>query len=345
MARSDWGIGVVGLGGISEDHFEGYRRQGLTVIGGADIDPARVKAARDRYAGLFFTSDYRQLIDRPAVRIVDVAVPHDLLERRLPIVEHAAARGKALLIQKPLMRYLDQARRLIEPALAAGVPVMVNQNSVFAPGMRAAEKLLRDSGRTGRVYYCQIENRAWVNPGPATYAGKDERWVQADMAVHHFALVRHWFGDVLSVYAVHARDATQEHVRGDTVGVTSIRFRSGVQAVIINDWSYRGRATRAHATEEIVVQAERACLTLDSEHVRVSWSDGTQEALPVQGSWFPDAFGSVMAHYVDALDSRQPFSCEGRDNLKTVAVIEAAYRSAAENRVVFPDELMGRAGS
>ncbi len=52
-------------------------RQGLTVVGG-DIDPARVRAAEDPYGRLFFTTEWRKLIDRP------------------------------------------------EPALAAGVPVMVN---------------------------------------------------------------------------------------------------------------------------------------------------------------------------------------------------------------------------
>lgn len=46
-----------------------------------------------------------------------------------------------------------------------------------------------------------------------------------------------------------------------------------------------------------------------------------------------------MAHFVDALDNNRPFYCDGRDNLKSVAVIEATYISASENRVVFPDEL------
>jgi len=192
----------------------------------------------------------------------------------------------------------------------------------------------------GRIYYCQIENRAWVHPGPDTFAGKDARWVQADMAVHHFSLLRHWFGDVLSVYAVHDRDASQEHVRGDTLGVTSLRFEKGLQAVVINDWCYRGSATRAHATEEIVVQGEKACLTFDSQRVEVTCADGRRMQPPIEGAWFPDAFGAVMARFVDALEAGEPFPCEGRDNLKTIAVIEAAYLSAAENRVVFLKELL-----
>ena len=47
-----------------------------------------------------------------------------------------------------------------------------------------------------------------------------------------------------------------------------------------------------------------------------------------------------MAHFVDALDAGRPFLCDGRDNLKTIALVEATYLSAAENRMVRPDELL-----
>jgi len=41
-----------------------------------------------------------------------------------------------------------------------------------------------------------------------------------------------------------------------------------------------------------------------------------------------------MAHYVEALDQDKPFLCEGRDNLKSVAIIDAVYLSSSEKRAV-----------
>ena len=341
MSRLDWGIGLVGLGGIAQQHLTGYRSQGLAVVGGADINEERAKAAQKRFDLPFATTDYKEIIDRPEVRIVDINVPHDKLERRLPIVQYAAEKGKAMFIQKPLMPYLEWAKKLIEAAEIHNVPVMVNQNSIFAPGMMLGEKFLRDPEIIGAPYYCQIENRAWVNPGEGTYAAKDKRWVHADMAIHHFALVRHWFGDVESVYAVLGRDMSQEFVYGDTFGVANIRFKNGVQAAIINNWSYRGNKPRAHSLEEIIIQGDKASITLNSSRsVHVKCADGRELTPEVEGDWFPDAFGNSMAHFVDALDNDRPFYCEGRDNLKSVALIEATYISASENRVVFPDELL-----
>ena len=39
MATEQWGIGIVGLGGIANTHLTAYRNLGLKVVGGADIDP------------------------------------------------------------------------------------------------------------------------------------------------------------------------------------------------------------------------------------------------------------------------------------------------------------------
>ncbi len=340
MARSEWGIGLVGLGGIAQQHLEGYRRRGLNVIGGADINPEQAAATQERFHLSVVTQDYKTLIDHPDVRVVDINVPHTALETRLPVVEYAARQKKAIFIQKPLMSYLDWAKQLVEAAEKQGVPMMVNQNSVFAPGFLVAEQYLRDPEIMGRIYYCQIENRAWVDIGPERWYAKDKRWVHADMAIHHFALVRHWFGDVDSVYAILDRDASQQHVTGDALGVVTVRFKSGVQAVLINNWCYRGNKARPHSGEEVVIQGEKGCITCNAQDVHIKLANG-QELMPeVSGSWFPDAFGTAMAHFVDALDAGQSFHCEARDNLKSVAMIEATYLSAMNNRVVHLDEIL-----
>jgi predicted dehydrogenase len=340
MARSDWGIGLVGLGGIAQTHLEGYRRQGLKVIGGADVDPNRIAFTEDRFDLQFTSTDYREIIDHPEVKVVDITVPHNSLEARLPIVEYAAARGKAIFIQKPLMPYLEWAQKLVEAAEKHGAPMMVNQNSVFAPGFMVAERFMRDPECMGKLYYCQIENRAWVNPGPERWYGKDKRWVHADMAIHHFALIRHWFGEVESVYAILAKDGSQQYVNGDTVGAVSVRFKSGMLALVINNWCYRGNRPRPHSSEEVIVQGERGSITCTAQEVHVKLADGRELRPEVKGRWFPDAFGIAMAHFIDALDSGRPFLCDARDNLRSVAMIEATYISAAENRPVFLDEIL-----
>lgn len=342
MAREDWGILVVGLGGIAHQHLEGYRRQGLRVVAGADPVAARREAVAEKFGIPKVAGDFRELLDDPEVRIVDIAVPHKL-EIRLPIVKAAAEAGKAIFIQKPLAPYLHEAVQLVEAAERRGVPMMVNQNSVFVPAFMAIEPYLRDERWIGRPYYFEINNRGWRYLGKQSWYGKDKRWVVSDMAVHHFALVRHWFGDAKLVYAIMKRDESQEGVCGDTLGAVTITFENGVAGVVINNWSYRGDRPRAHALEEILIQGTRGAITGDSSSVCVTTGEPVPSRIypEVRGSWFPDAFGHAMAHFIDALEAGKPFLCEARDNLKTVAIIEAAYKSVEENRAVEISEVMG----
>ncbi|MBW3621885.1 MAG: Gfo/Idh/MocA family oxidoreductase [Armatimonadetes bacterium] len=339
MSREEWGIAVVGLGGIARHHLQSYQSRGLRVVGGADVDEIRGHAAREAFDLPFVTTDPEALIARPDVRVVDLTVPH-VMEIRRPLVEAAARHGKALFVQKPLMPTLKDARVLVEIAEASDVPMMVNQNSIFAPqALRIGERF----GAIGEPYYFQIDNRAWVDPTAHPWFGKSERWVNSDMAIHHYALVRHWFGDAESVSAHLARDPSQPGVKGETLSAAMIRFKSGVSGLVVNNWCYRGPEKHPHPNELILLQGSNGTISAHASEVVISTAGG-EERLSVEGSWFPDAFGSAMAHFVDALDGGTPFLCEARDNLKSLAIAEAGYRSAAERREVRVEEALEEAG-
>jgi hypothetical protein len=55
--------------------------------------------------------------------------------------------------------------------------------------------------------------------------------------------------------------------------------------------------------------------------------------------WFPDAFSGTMGEVLRAVADGGTPSINGRDNLRTMALLEAAYQSAAEGRAVAPSEI------
>jgi predicted dehydrogenase len=57
-------------------------------------------------------------------------------------------------------------------------------------------------------------------------------------------------------------------------------------------------------------------------------------------SWFPDAFSATMSQLLIALEDGQAPAIGGRDNLNTIALVEAAALSAAEHRMVSPREII-----
>jgi len=331
---SEWGIGIIGLGGISLVHLEGYRRQNLRVVAGADPDDRNFDEIRRRFGLERLFKDFRKVLELDEVKIVDITVPHRQSIRK-PIVEAAARAGKAIFIQKPLAESLENAKELVEIAESHGVPLMVNQNSVFVPGFQAMEPYLR-GGYIGTPYYFQIENRNWFDPSSHRWYGKGPRWISLDMAIHHFALADHWFGRWEKVYAIARSDPAQLKVPGDTVSVASVTYASGLCGTIINNWCYRGDLKRPHSWEEFVIQGDKGTISGTSEKICIAISDPVPSKIypEIKGSWFPDAFGNSMKHFIEALDRNKPFLCEGRHNLIAMALVEGVYKSIEEGRAV-----------
>ena len=56
-------------------------------------------------------------------------------------------------------------------------------------------------------------------------------------------------------------------------------------------------------------------------------------------SWFPDAFAGTMGQLLIALETGQQPVISGRDNLKTMALVDAAYLSAVKKRAVKLSEI------
>jgi hypothetical protein len=59
---------------------------------------------------------------------------------------------------------------------------------------------------------------------------------------------------------------------------------------------------------------------------------------PVE-SWFPDAFAGTMSQLLIALETGQLPAISGRDNLRTIALVQATALSAAEHRMVTVEEI------
>jgi predicted dehydrogenase len=58
--------------------------------------------------------------------------------------------------------------------------------------------------------------------------------------------------------------------------------------------------------------------------------------------WFPDAFQGTMGELLDAVAAgSEPPLLGGRDNTRTIALVDACYRSIAEHRPVRIDEITG----
>jgi len=162
------GVGLVGYKFMGRAHSNAYRQVGHFF----DVDPAPrmvavcgrdeagVKAAAASLGWEGYETDYRKLVARDDVGLVDVATPGDTHRE---VVLAALAAGKHVICEKPLANSLDQAREMLAAAKAAGVVNMVNFNYRRVPAVQFAKKLIAD-GRIGEIrHWRAVYLQDWIN--------------------------------------------------------------------------------------------------------------------------------------------------------------------------------------
>ena len=132
-------------------HLAGWAAHpaGFVLVAVADPTPERLELGRST-AGLGPSdahADYRDLIARDDVGIVDICVPPHI---RREIVIAAARAGKHILSEKPLATVPADAAAMVEEVRKAGVTLGMVHNYLFQPEIILARELIR-SGALGQV--------------------------------------------------------------------------------------------------------------------------------------------------------------------------------------------------
>ncbi|HSW23473.1 MAG TPA: Gfo/Idh/MocA family oxidoreductase, partial [Burkholderiaceae bacterium] len=151
-------IAVIGAGQIGRTHIDrALRSASVELVAIADPTPAGADVARD--AGVPFFNDHVALLDELKPRAVVVATPNGL---HAPITLDALTRGAAVLVEKPIADTLEQAQRICEASLAAGLPVLVGHQRRHNPIIRNARALIA-AGALGRPVSATVLC-TWLKP-------------------------------------------------------------------------------------------------------------------------------------------------------------------------------------
>ena len=328
--KQEFGIGLIGLG-IGQQHLLGYQRQNLRVAAICDKDTTRLNEIGNTFG---IDKRYTRIADLIAdtdVDVVDMAVQPWI---RSPIVKAAAEAGKHILCQKPFAMSMQQAVEMVNICERYNVQLMVNQNSCFVPGFLAIEPYI-NAEHLGEIYHVSITCNGFYTEFP-------ERHLIPAMQVHHIGLVHKWFGEYESVYCqAHGHNRSIEE--GETLSVALFKSRSGVQGLLSCNWAFLANSGRnlQHPHEEIRIQGTKGAIYGNSADMTVHLTQPeTREIKPsIDGTWFPDAFGNVMAHFLECLQTGEKPITDGRSNLPVVQTFFAMHQSAKSGKVVLIDDI------
>jgi predicted dehydrogenase len=158
------GIGVVGAGrwaGLA--HLPGWARdERCRIVGICDREPERAAAAADQYGAAVVTGDYRVLLDREDIDVIDV-VTRD--SEHYPVNLAAVEAGKHVLSEKPVAHDHHDVRRIAELARAKGLKTKVGFTFRYSPAVRYLKDMLaRGDLGTPYIYNAYEQNSQWLSP-------------------------------------------------------------------------------------------------------------------------------------------------------------------------------------
>lgn len=327
-----WKIGLVGCGGVSSMHLDGCleRQDRVQLVAACDPDSARVDAARRKYD---IAHGFSSLTEMIAGSTWDVAVVCTPTNIRLQVIRELAQAGKHIYVEKPMASSLSEAHTMVQVCAESGVQIAVDQNFRYFYPFHMAKTAI-ESGTIGRV-----KSILHVDTGFRQDAGwrvHETRHALSVMAVHWFDGFRWMLGE--DPYAVYAQNRKSAAVNcaGETDSSVTLSFESGAIATCVQSFS----SAVSQTSTVIIGDAGTIKLGYDGIEVhKLPTSDhvSVRVANPIFGEHGENKPASAFAG-LDQLLSSIEMDVEpnnsGRDNLRTIAILEAAYESSQRSAVV-----------
>jgi predicted dehydrogenase len=342
--RLDRGIGIVGSGGIvNYAHLPAYKKAGFKVVGITDQNLEQAeRTAKEHGIGKVFAS-VDELVREPDIEIVDIAV---FPTAQVAIVEQATAAGKHLLCQKPFSDEYAKAVRSVELAERAKVKIAVNQQMRWDAGIRCARLLIEDGWLGTPTYGCvQVHCKTDWSLWPWIYKGK--RLEILFHSIHYIDSLRYLLGDPAYVFTSGGR-AIGEPTEAETKTISTWEYESGLQVLIDvchSTWQddpyaiFRFEGTEGVIKGTIGLMYNYPTGRPDTLEFMSKRNPGYWFSARLASMWIPDAFVGPMASLMCAIENGSEPETNGRDNLRTLQVVFAEYRSMAEKRAVRPEEI------
>lgn len=328
----------IGAGGIVQDaHLPAYQKAGFKVHGLYDLDLQKATELAKRFAIPKVYSSLDELVnDLPKAAIFDLAVP---AAATLEVLKHLPDKS-VVLMQKPMGNDLAQARAIQELVEKKRLAASVNFQLRFAPYVIAAKELIAQ-GVIGKLHDVEVRVNVYTPWQLWTFLEGLPRMEILYHSIHYLDLMRDFLGEPKSVYAKtikHPKTPKLASSRstiildyGDTIR-SVISTNHGHEFGLKHQESFikwEGSKGAIKATMGLLLNypkgeadvLEYCCLEDDKVP---TWLN-----IPVEGSWFPDAFVGTMASLMRFAEGSSPtLATATHDALKTMQLVEAAHRSS-----------------
>lgn len=327
-------IGIVGTGGVAHQHMSGFRSVvGDRAVVAAACDPRRdvLHAYCDRYGIPNRFPDAASMVASGEVDVLVVLTPPAIRDE---VIDPALEAGVHLLIEKPFAETAERALGYVEAAERGGVHLAVGQNFRWFPEHQWMKRQLDGAG-LGRLQY--LEARSFQDrPQPAgVWRAEEQRLEMAIFSIHLIDRLQ-WMAGAApeAVSAVTRRDESTD-LRGEQFTSLIVQFEGGLVGHMTSNWMSRAlpiNDMRADCELGSVAVERPGPMAGDAAgRVALRGAGPTVERFPDPSDdrHGPRTYGHSLLAFLESIDAGVEAPHSGRDNLRTMGIMDAAYASAA----------------
>jgi myo-inositol 2-dehydrogenase/D-chiro-inositol 1-dehydrogenase len=370
MAKKQLNIGLVGYGFMGRTHSNAFLQAGrffdlpfqpvLKAV--CARNPERVKAFADNWGYQSVEQEWRKLVERKDIDLIDIASPNDT---HAEIAIAAAQAGKMVMCEKPLGRDAIEGLAMTEAVESAKVANMVWYNYRRVPAVTLLKNLL-DEGRFGRIFHYRAKFLQDWTISQDLPQGGEGLWrldvavagsgVTGDLLAHNIDTAIWLNGPIAEVTAMtetfikerkHNLTGKIEPVGIDDASAFLCRFRNGSLATF--EATRYARGHKALYTLEINGEHASAFWDLHDLH-RIQYFDHRDQGIlrgwrsihvtdgdqPYMNRWwvpglqigYEHTFIHQFADFLEAVGAGKEAAPTFRDGLATDYVTDAVLKSA-----------------
>jgi predicted dehydrogenase len=367
-------VGLIGYGFMGRAHSNAFAKVNhffdlehqVVLKAACARDGGKVKAFAARWGYESVETDWRKLIARDDIDVIDIATPNNT---HAEIAMAAAKAGKMILCEKPLSMNGLEGRKMVDAIEKAKVPNMVWYNYRRVPAVALAKQLI-DEGRLGRIFHYRAKFLQDWTISPELPQGGAGLWrldvkaagsgVTGDLLAHCIDTAIWLNGSIDKVSAMtetfikerkHNLSGKVEKVGIDDACAFLARFSNGSLATFESTRYARGH--KALYTFEI--NGENASIFWDLHDLhRLQYFDHRDEGKvrgwrsihvsdgdhPYMKNWwvpglqigYEHSFVHQVADFLQGLESGKPASPTFRDALETQYICDAVLKSGKSGR-------------
>jgi predicted dehydrogenase len=341
-------IGLIGCGGITHAHVEGWKAiaDRAEVVAVADIseENARRRVAQIGHSVSIYTN-YHDLLADKGIDAVDIALPHHL--HRDAIVAAAEA-GKHLMTEKPLCLTLEEAADIAQAVENSGVTMMAAHNQLFFPSVLQAKQMII-SGDLGDIYMIHsmdcgarrgplsLDKSSWgktASSSATSWRADPEKMGGGELIdTGYHPMYRLLFlagqrpAEVTAMLGTYRLPLERE----DTASLL-VKFDSGVTGRVFSSWGMRAPGARPTLFS---IMGEAGQLWGEIDRLFYQPVRFQTPATVEYPNWnYGRSFAAEIAHFVGAIEGEFEPLHSAAEATETLRVILAAYRSVQEGIIV-----------